>query len=347
MITPWNFPVAIPVWKIAPALVAGNTVVFKPAALTVFTAMKIVEMFERAGVPAGVLNLVIGAGSEVGDELVQNPAVRAVTFTGSTEIGTNVYVEGAKRLKKVQCEMGGKNPVIVMEDADLDLAVASTVQGAFGSTGQRCTATSRAIVVDSIADEFVARVKAAAEKLVVGDGAAPGVTMGPSVDEKQFGTVLKYLDIGKQEGAKLVFGGTRLTGPKYDKGFFAAPTIFDQVKPTMRIAQEEIFGPVLSVIRARDFEQALEFANGVEFGLSSSIYTQDVTRVFEFVDRIDTGMTHVNSPTTGGEAHIPFGGMKATGVGLREQGTVAIDFFTELKSVYFDYTGRKRESTIY
>jgi len=221
------------------------------------------------------------------------------------------------------------------------------VQGAFGSTGQRCTATSRAVVVEAIADEFVRRVKAAAEKLVVGDGARPGVTMGPSVDEKQFQTVLKYLDIGRQDGAQLVLGGKRLTGGAYDKGLFVAPTIFDHVTPTMRIAQEEIFGPVLSVIRARDFEEALEIANGVEFGLSSSIYSQDVSRVFEFVDRIETGMTHVNSPTTGGEAHIPFGGMKATGVGLREQGTVAIDFFTELKSVYFDYTGRKRESNIY
>ena len=347
VITPWNFPVAIPVWKIAPALVTGNTVVFKPATIASFTAMKVVEIFQQAGVPAGVLNLVIGSGSEVGDELLQHPAVKAVTFTGSNEIGAALYAQGAKRLMKCQCEMGGKNPVVVLEDADLDLAVASTVQGAFGSTGQRCTATSRAVVVDSIADEFVARVKAAAEKIVVGDGAQSGVTMGPSVDESQFKTVLEYLDIGKREGAQLVLGGNRLAGGKYDKGLFVAPTIFDHVKPTMRIAQEEIFGPVLSVIRVEDFEEALDVANGVVYGLSSSIYTQDVSRIFEFADRIETGITHINSATTGGEAHIPFGGMKGTGVGLREQGTVAVDFFTELKAVYVDYTGRKRESNIY
>src|SRR6266404_2960292 len=347
VITPWNFPVAIPVWKIAPALVAGNTVVFKPATITSFTAMKVVEIFEQAGVPAGVLNLVIGSGSEVGDELMQHPAVKAVSFTGSNEIGAALYEQGAKRLMKCQCEMGGKNPVVVLEDADLDLAVASTVQGAFGSTGQRCTATSRAVVVDAIADEFVKRVKASAEKIVVGNGAEAGVTMGPSVDQGQFKTVLDYLEIGKQEGARLVLGGARLTGGKYDKGMFAAPTIFDHVKPNMRIAQEEIFGPVLSVIRVKDFEEALDVANGVIYGLSSSIYTQDISRVFEFADRIETGITHINSATTGGEAHIPFGGMKGTGVGLREQGTVAVDFFTELKAVYVDYTGRKRESNIY
>jgi alpha-ketoglutaric semialdehyde dehydrogenase len=347
VITPWNFPVAIPVWKIAPALVAGNTVVFKPATITAFTGMKVVEIFEQAGVPAGVLNLVVGSGSEVGDELMNHPAVKACSFTGSNEIGAALYAQGAKRLMKVQCEMGGKNPLVVMEDADLDLAVTSTVQGAFGSTGQRCTATSRAVVVDSVADEFVRRVKAAAEKIVVGNGAQAGVTMGPSVDESQFKTVLEYLEIGKKEGAQLVLGGTKLTGGHYDKGMFVAPTIFDHVKPKMRIAQEEIFGPVLSVIRVRDFEEALEVANDVVYGLSSSIYTRDVSRIFEFADRIETGMTHINSATTGGEAHIPFGGMKGTGVGLREQGTVAIDFFTELKAVYVDYTGKKRESNIY
>jgi alpha-ketoglutaric semialdehyde dehydrogenase len=347
IITPWNFPVAIPVWKIAPALVAGNTVVFKPATITAFTAMKVIEIFGAAGVPAGVLNLVIGSGSEVGDELMSNPLVKAVSFTGSNEVGTALYAQGAKRMMKVQCEMGGKNPLVVLADADMDLAVASALQGAFGSTGQRCTATSRVVVEESIADEFVARLKAQTEKLVVGDGSKPGVNMGPSVDDGQFKTVLEYLEIGKKEGAKLVCGGSRLTGGAYDKGFFAAPTIFDHVRPNMRIAQEEIFGPVLSIIRVKNFEEGLEVANGVVFGLSSSIYTQDVSRIFEFVDRIETGITHVNSPTTGGEAHVPFGGMKGTGVGLREQGTVAIDFFTELKSVYVDYTGKKRESNIY
>src|SRR6266702_5621639 len=240
-ITPWNFPVAIPVWKIAPALVAGNTVVFKPATITAFTAMKVVEIFEEAGVPPGVLNMVVGAGSEVGDELITNSTVKAVSFTGSNEIGAALYAQGAKRLMKVQCEMGGKNPLVVLEDADLELAVESTLQGAFGSTGQRCTATSRAIVVDSIADEFVSRLRKRTTQLKVGDGSQAGVHVGPSVDEAQFKTVLKYLQIGKDEGAQLVCGGDRMTGGTYDRGYFIAPTIFDRVRPNMRIAQEEIF----------------------------------------------------------------------------------------------------------
>ena len=347
VITPWNFPVAIPVWKIAPALVCGNTVVFKPANITSFTGMKVVEIFEQAGVPAGVLNMVVGSGSEVGDELMNHPAVKAVTFTGSTEIGSALYAQGAKRLMKVQCEMGGKNPLIVMEDADMGLAIESTLQGAFGSTGQRCTATSRAIVVESIADEFVKRLAERTATLKVGNGAEPGVSMGPSVDQGQFKTVLDYLEIGKQEGAKVVCGGERLKGGIYDKGLFAAPTIFDHVKPNMRIAQEEIFGPVLSVIRVKNFEEAIEVSNNVVFGLSSAIYTNDASRIFEYIDRIETGIVHVNSPTTGGEAQVPFGGMKGTGVGAREQGSVAIDFFTELKAVYVDYTGKKREGNLY
>ncbi len=346
-ITPWNFPVAIPVWKMAPALVAGNTVVFKPATITALTGMKVIEIFQQAGIPAGVINMVVGAGSEVGDELIANPAVKAVSFTGSNEIGAALYAQGAKRLMKVQCEMGGKNPLVVLEDADLELAVESTLQGAFGSTGQRCTATSRAIVVESIAGEFVSRLKKRTTQLKVGDGSQAGVHVGPSVDEAQFKTVLKYLQIGKDEGAQLVCGGDRMTGGTYDRGYFIAPTIFDRVRPNMRIAQEEIFGPVLSIIRVKNFDEAIEVSNGVIYGLSSSIYTQNVSRLFEFVDRIETGITHINSPTTGGEAQIPFGGMKGTGIGLREQGRVALDFFTELKAVYVDYTGKKRETNIY
>ncbi len=346
-ITPWNFPVAIPVWKIAPALVAGNTVVFKPSTLTPFTAMKVVEWFAEAGLPDGVLNLVVGPGGEVGDELVANPAVKAVSFTGSNEIGSRLYAQGAERLLKCQCEMGGKNPLVVLEDADLALVVESTIQGAFGSTGQRCTATARAVVVEPVADEFVRRVVEKARALKVGDGALPGTEMGPAVDENQFNTVLRYLEIGKQEGARLLCGGDRLRGDGYDRGLFIAPTVFDHVRPNMRIAQEEIFGPVLCVLRVKDFREALEVANGVIYGLSSSIYTRDIARVFEFIDGIETGIIHVNSPTTGGEAQLPFGGMKGTGVGLREQGGVAIDFFTELKTVYVDYTGRKRETNIY
>jgi len=346
-ITPWNFPVAIPVWKIAPALIAGNTVVFKPATITAFTGMKVVELLQAAGLPPGVLNLVVGSGSEVGDELVASPTIKAISFTGSNEVGAALYAQGARTLKKAQCEMGGKNPLVVLEDADMGLAVESTLQGAFGSTGQRCTATSRAVVMESVADEFVHRLAERTAQLKVGDGSQPGINMGPSVDESQFNTVLKYLEIGQKEGARLICGGKRMEGGAYDRGYFVQPTIFDHVKPNMRIAQEEIFGPVLSVIRVKDFEEALEVANGVIYGLSSSIYTQNVSRMFDFVDRIETGITHINSATTGGEAQMPFGGMKATGVGLREQGRVAIDFFTELKVVYVDYTGAKRESNIY
>ena len=345
-ITPWNFPVAIPVWKIAPALVAGNTCVFKPAEITPLCAIRIVEIFQEAGLPQGVLNLVLGSGSEIGDEMLQSSDVRAISFTGSTEIGSQIYASGARRMQKIQCEMGGKNPAVILADADLPLAVESVLFGAFASTGQRCTATSRVVIEDKVADAFVARLVERTKQFKVGDGLKPGVEMGPSVDEKQFNTVLKYIEIGKHEG-KLLLGGHRLTGGCYDKGYFIAPTIFDHVSPQSCIAQEEIFGPVLSVIRVKNFDEAIEVANSVRFGLASSIYTSDATRIFEFVDRIETGITHINSPTVGGEAHLPFGGIKATGVGHREVGHVALDFYTELKTVYVDYTGRKRESSIY
>jgi aldehyde dehydrogenase (NAD+) len=346
-VTPWNFPVAIPVWKIAPALVAGNTVVFKPASLTPATAVRIVEIFEEAGIPPGVLNLVLGSGSEAGHEIINHPAVKAVSFTGSNEVGIRLYEEVSRRGAKVQCEMGGKNPVVVLEDADLDLAVESTAQGAFGSSGQRCTATSRAVVVNDIADEFVERIAKRAQSMRIGDGLDPNTEMGPSVDESQFKTVLKYIDIGREDGATMVCGGTRATGNGLEKGYFVNPTVFDHVTPDMRIAREEIFGPVLSVLRARDFDEAMQIANDTEYGLSSSIFSNDAARIFRFVDEIETGMTHINSPTTGGEAHIPFGGIKGTGIGDREQGSTALDFYTELKVVYVDYTGRKREGNLY
>ena len=347
IITPWNFPVAIPIWKMAPALVSGNTVVFKPASLTPLTAAIIVEIFEECGMPPGVLNLVYGSGREVGETVVKHPAIHAVSFTGSNDVGTGLYAAAAARGIKCQCEMGGKNPIVILADADLDLAVESTVQGAFGSTGQRCTATSRAVVEDSIANEFVERLAARAASLVIGNGLDPKTHVGPSVDDKQLDTVLEYVGIGKSEGATLVRGGERLEDGGRDRGYFVAPTIFDRVNPNMRIAQEEIFGPVLGVIRASDARAALEIANGVRFGLSASIYTNDVAAMFRFVDQLDAGIIHVNSPTVGGEAHIPFGGMKATGVGLREMGSVAIDFYTELKVVYVDYTGGKRTGNLY
>jgi acyl-CoA reductase-like NAD-dependent aldehyde dehydrogenase len=346
MITPWNFPVSILAWKIAPALVAGNTVVLKPSELTPQVSAKVVGLFEQAGAPAGVLNMVLGAGEEVGDELLQDPEVRAVSFTGSNAVGSEIYAQGARRMKKCQCEMGGKNPVVVLADADLPLATESVVFGAFGSTGQRCTATSRVVVEERIADRFVEMLLERSRKLKVGNGLEAGVDVGPVVDENQLQTVLRYLEIGKKE-ARLLLGGERLAGPGYDRGWFVAPTLFDHTPWDSTVAQEEIFGPALSIIRVPDFEEALRVANSVKYGLSSAIYTNDASKIFEFVDKIETGITHVNSPTVGGEAQLPFGGTKGTGVGMREQGRVAIDFYTELKAVYIDYTGRKRESNTY
>ena len=345
-VTPWNFPVAIPVWKIAPALVAGNTVVFKPATLTPETATAVMSIFERAGVPSGVLNMVLGSGGTVGNALVDHDDVRAISFTGSNEVGAEIYSRGAKRMIRVQAEMGGKNPVIVMADADLDLAVESTAQGAFGSTGQRCTATSRVIVEEAVADKFVAALAARAAKVRVGNGLEGAVDMGPAVDSSQLGTDLKYIEIGRQEG-KLVYGGRPLKDADRAHGHFVEPTVFDHVSPSTRIAQEEIFGPVVSVIRVKGFEEAMAAANGVQFGLSSSIFTGDPAKLFRFVDHIETGIVHVNSGTPGGEAQMPFGGMKATGVGPREQGETALEFFTEVKSVYIDYTGQARKGSLY
>jgi len=347
VVTPWNFPVAIPVWKIAPALLCGNAVVFKPASLTPWTASLIMQLFHDAGLPKGVLNLVFGGGSTVGQRLVTHPDVVALSFTGSNEVGTRLYADAAPMLKKVQCEMGGKNPVIVLEDADLDLAAVGTVQGAFGSTGQRCTATSRAIVVDAVADAFVERVVHHAKAIKVGDPFKEGVLMGPAVDEGQFQTNLRYVAIGKEEGARLVYGGERPSDAEFQNGYFMTPAVFDHVKPGSRLAQEEVFGPVLSIIRVKDWDAAVEVANGVKFGLTSSVYTNNVSKVFQYADRIETGMLHVNSPTVGGEAHLPFGGAKATGVGQREMGKTAVDFFSEWRTVYVDYTGQKRVGNLY
>jgi len=345
-ITPWNFPVAIPLWKIAPALVAGNTVVFKPATLTPATGVACCELLERAGLPKGVLNMVLGSGSQIGNTILDSGDIQAVSFTGSNEVGSDIYGRGAHGMMRVQCEMGGKNPIVVLADADLDLAVAATVHGAFASTGQRCTATSRAIVEESIADEFVKRLAAEAEKVVVGDGLKDAF-MGPAVDENQLKTDLDYIEIGKKEGAKLVTGGKRLEGGDHAHGYFIAPTVFDGVTRSMRIAQEEIFGPVISVIRVKDFDAAVEAANDVKFGLASAIFTRDISNCHRFIDQSDVGIVHINSGTPGGEAHLPFGGSKATGVGPREQGHTALEFFTEVKTVYVDYTGGARKSSVY
>jgi aldehyde dehydrogenase (NAD+) len=333
--------VAIPIWKSAPALVAGNTVVLKPASNTPWTAALITEIFHEAGFPPGVFNMILGPGSSVGDEIVNNHKVRALSFTGSNQVGQDLYKQGAARGVKVQSEMGGKNPIVILEDADIDLAVEATMQGAFGSTGQRCTATSRAIVIDSVADEFVAKLLARSQEFKVGRD------LGPVVDTAQLAEVLAAIEQAKADGAKCLLGGKRCEEGDLAKGFYVEPTLFDHVDPKSALALEEVFGPVLAILRVKDLDEALEVANSVRYGLSSSIYSKDSNRIFRFLDRIETGITHVNSPTMGGEAQLPFGGVKETGVGAREQGSVAIDFFTELKTVYIDYTGQKRDSKIY
>ena len=345
-ITPWNFPVAIPVWKIAPALVAGNTVVFKPATALPATSVRLVEIFQEAGIPDGVLNLVIGSGSEAGQEIIDHPAVRGVSFTGSNEVGIKLYTAVASRGAKALCEMGGKNPIIIMEDADIELAADATVKGAFGATGQRCSATSRAIVVNSVADDFVSRLVDKAKSIRVGNGIDPETNMGPVVDKNQYDNIRRYIEFGREDGADLICGGSEANGLP-ESGFFVPPTIFDNVTMDMRIAREEIFGPVLGIIRVKDFDEALAVANDSEYGLTSSIFTKDNARIFRFVEEIETGVTHINSATVGGEAHIPFGGIKATGVGSRELGSTSLDFYTDLKIVYVDYTGEKRNVSFY
>lgn len=349
VITPWNFPVAIPVWKIAPALVAGNTVVFKPASTTTKTACLIMEMLHEAGLPKSVVQLTIGRGRAVGDAIVHHPKVRALSFTGSNAIGQKLYIDGATRGVKVTCEMGGKNPIVVLNDADVDLAVEATVQGAFGSTGQRCTATSRAVLQEGIAEEFVQKLLARAKTLRMGDGMSAEVDMGPVVDEAQLASVCEGVERAKSDPAcgKLLMGGSRMASGELGKGYFFPPTVFDGVDPNSFLAQEELFGPVLAITRVKTFDEAMDVANNCQYGLSSSIYSRNSDLIFRFLERIETGMTHVNSPTMGGEAQLPFGGVKATGVGMREMHSEGVHFFTELKTVYIDYTGTKRETNIY
>ncbi|MBI1994450.1 MAG: aldehyde dehydrogenase family protein, partial [Deltaproteobacteria bacterium] len=338
LIAPWNFPWAIPVWKSAPAIVAGNTVVFKPAELTPATATLMTEIYEEAGLPPGVFNMVVGAGSIVGEAIVHSPVIRAVSFTGSNEVGGALYAKAATRGAKVTCEMGGKNAVIVMPDADLDKAAVAIHGGAFGSTGQRCTATSRVIAMPLVKDALLERLVELAKKIKIGSGLDESVDMGPAVDEKQWKTDLDYIQLGKREGARLVLGGKK---PEHlGNGYFVEPTIFDNVSPDMRIFREEIFGPVLSVTTANNLDEALRFANGVEYGLTTSVFTQNIDSVMNFVEEVETGMVHVNEPTIGGEAQLPFGGTKATGVGEREMAEEGLNFFTELKTVFINYSGK-------
>ena len=343
IITPWNFPLAIPAWKIAPALICGNTIVFKPASATPWSAIKLMEVFEEAGLPAGVLNVVTGPGGSVGNALVESPLVKGISFTGSTEIGTGIYSQGASLLKKVQCEMGGKNAVILLADADIDKALGGIIQGAFGSTGQRCTATSRVIVEEAIYDEFMEQLIDRTSKLKIGDGLDPEVDVSPLASKAQFDTVMEYIGIGTEEGAELVQGGHAVTGGIFNQGYYVEPTIFADVQTDMRIAQEEIFGPVLTVLKAEDLEDAIQIANSVKFGLSSSVYTKDLTQAFEYINTVESGMVHVNAPTLGGEVHLPFGGLGASGVGHREQGIEAMNFFTEVITVYIDHAAAARE----
>ncbi|MBI2211879.1 MAG: aldehyde dehydrogenase family protein [Deltaproteobacteria bacterium] len=338
LIAPWNFPWAIPVWKSAPAIVAGNTVIFKPAELTPATATLMTEIYEEAGLPPGVFNMVVGAGSIVGEAIVHSPVIRAVSFTGSNEVGGALYAKAATRGAKVTCEMGGKNAVIVMPDADLDKAAVAIHGGAFGSTGQRCTATSRVIAMPLVKDALLERLVELAKKIKIGSGLDESVDMGPAVDEKQWKTDLDYIQLGKREGARLVLGGKK---PEHlGNGYFVEPTIFDNVSPDMRIFREEIFGPVLSVTTANNLDEALRFANGVEYGLTTSVFTQNIDSVMNFVEEVETGMVHVNEPTIGGEAQLPFGGTKATGVGEREMAEEGLNFFTELKTVFINYSGK-------
>lgn len=334
VITPWNFPLAIPAWKIAPALICGNTIVFKPAFSTPITAIKFVEVLEEAGLPPGVLNLVTGSSSTTGNALINDRRIRGVSFTGSTEIGSKVYSIASQSLAKVQCEMGGKNALIVMDDADVSKALDAIIQGAFGSTGQRCTATSRVIIHKKIYDSFVNELVLRTRKLCVGSGLNKTSDMSCLSSQQQLEQVKKYVDIGIQEKGNLLTGGKQLSDGTYDNGYFFQPTIFDNVSTNARIAQEEIFGPVLVLFKCEDARDAIRIANDCRFGLSSSIYTKNIRDSFEYINSIETGIVHVNSPTLGGEVHMPFGGIKSSGVGNREQGLEAIEFFTEVVSVY-------------
>ena len=338
LITPWNFPIAIPAWKMAPALVAGNTVVIKPASLAPLCAYRLVEALHEAGIPGGAVNLVTGAGGAVGNAIVEHPAIKGVSFTGSCEVGHTLYDKVTRRRIRVQLEMGGKNPTIVLKDSNLDYAADVLVNGAFFSTGQKCTACSRAIIEESIYEPLAKILVEKTQKLKIGNGLDPGVQIGPAVDEKQLETDLKYIEIAKAEGAKLLVGGKRLTGGAYDKGYFIEPTIFGGVRPGMRIDQEEVFGPVLGLTVAKDFEEAMQLANKVQFGLSASVVTRDVTRVHQFVNGIEAGLITVNLPTAGVEYQLPFGGTKESSFGMREQGPQALDFYTETRTVYLKYT---------
>ncbi|MBS1859614.1 MAG: aldehyde dehydrogenase family protein [Acidobacteria bacterium] len=337
LVTPWNFPSAIPAWKLAPALICGNTVVLKPASAAPLSAWRIVEALHQAGAPKGVVNFVAGSGGELGKALVEAAPLKAVSFTGSCEIGNWLHAEASRRHLRIQLEMGGKNPTIVLADADFNCAVENVVNAAFFSTGQKCTATSRAIVEDAIYDRFVDAVAARTSRLKVGDGMQPGVEIGPCVDQGQLDTVLRYIEIGRKESGEPRCGGRRLTEGALANGYFVEPTVFADVTPDHTIAREEIFGPVLAIMRARDFEDAMSIANSIPFGLSSSIQTTSLSRTFEYIYRAEAGLLTVNLPSAGVEYQLPFGGTKDSSFGPKEQGPAALEFYSDYKTVYLKY----------
>lgn len=346
IITPWNFPMAIPTWKMFPAILSGNTCVFKPASDTPRTATMLVDIMMEAGLPNGVVNIVHGGGREVGTAIVTHPDVDLVSFTGSTVVGKQLSKDAADTLKRVSLELGGKNAQIVMDDADLDLALDGVLWGAFGTTGQRCTATSRLILHEKVFDKFMSMLVDRTTKLKLGDGLLAASQVGPCINEGQRKTVQEYIEIGSNEGAKLITGGKIATEGALAKGWFHQPTIFTEVTPDMRIAKEEIFGPVLSVIRTKDIAESIKILNNTIYGLSSSVYTTNVNKAFQAIRDIQSGITYINAPTIGAEAHLPFGGVKQTGNGHREGGWTVYDFYTEWKAVYVDYSGSLQRAQI-
>jgi aldehyde dehydrogenase (NAD+) len=345
-ITAYNHPTLYSCQKSGPALIAGNTIVIKPATDTPASVVALARVFEEAGLPPGVFNVVMGSGGAVGDPLVQHPDVKVVSFTGSTEVGRRISIACAPTFKRVHLEMGGKNAILVLDDADVDLAVDGAVWGAFGTSGQRCTASSRLLVHRKVYDEFVSKLAKRVNALRVGNGLDAGVEMGPAVSEKQRENTARYVEIGKKEGARLVAGGEKLTDGKLAKGWFFQPTIFADAKATMRVACEEIFGPVTTVVPITSLEEGIRVANSVSYGLSGSIYTQDVNKAFTAMREFETGIFYVNSSTIGAEVHLPFGGVKDTGNGHREAGIAGLDVFTEWKSIYVDFSGRLQKAQI-
>ncbi len=339
LITPWNFPIAIPAWKLAPALVSGNTVVLKPASQAPALSLEIAKALDEAGLPKGVLNVVTGSGSKVGNEIAANAAVKAVSFTGSYSVGSQIYKQLADRMARPQMEMGGKNPTIVLADADLDLAAQLTAVAGFGLTGQACTATSRAIVEKSVVEAFTEKLVAKAKAIKVGNGLTEGVNMGPAVNQQEFEGNLEYIKIAQEEGAQVICGGAALTEGDLAHGYYMEPTVIGGVTLDMRIAQEEVFGPVVAIIPVDDFDQAIEVANGVEFGLSASIVTRDYKKAMQYTNRIEAGVVKVNQISTGLALNVPFGGVKhSSSDSFKEQGPGAIDFYTKIKTVYLDYS---------